>query len=187
MRATIQSRARPPVYPDFAGSKQSRRAAKPSWPRAREALQGTDQAYRTCAVCWSTVFIAHSFVQVSLNMTMPLWLLSLVKQPGAKDDTFFSTWVELIAHSFVQMSRNFTVPVSRYSLVRQVVVPAVAGVDAAVLARLTGLTGAGSLAGLTGAATVAALTGVAALAGLGALATTAAGLTGFAAARYFSC
>src|SRR5262245_57465817 len=109
-------------------------------------------------------------------MTMPLWLLSLLRQLLAAV-ALLVTSVELIAHSLVPTSRNFTAPVSRYSLVRQLVVPTVEGVTAAAVARVTGLTGAAMVAGLTGAAT---------LAGLGALATTA-GLTVLAAARYFSC
>src|SRR5262249_29065268 len=88
------------------------------------------RAHRVCGGCdcWPDVFIAHSLVQVSLNMTMPLWSALLVRQARPAEDFFTS--VELIAHSLVQTSRNITAPVSRYSLVRQGVVAATAGVTA---------------------------------------------------------
>src|SRR4029079_7498779 len=84
------------------------------------------QRYR--AAC-STVFIAHSWVQTSLNTMMPSWALCVVRQMRPTAESRLLTLVEFMAHSWVQTSLNSTAPVSRYTLVRHVVVAAVAAVE----------------------------------------------------------
>ncbi len=78
--------------------------------------------------CCCDVFIAHSFVQVSLNITTPFSPLSLVKQLGLAA-LRLATLVELIAQSFVQTSLNCTAPVARYCFVRQALPAETAGVE----------------------------------------------------------
>src|SRR5947209_2259427 len=76
--------------------------------------------YLMSAAASSAVFIAHSPVQVSLNMTTPC--SSCLVRQLATTAVCFSTCVELIAHSWLQVSRKLTAPVSRYSLDKQVAV-----------------------------------------------------------------
>ena len=100
--------------------------------RPRPGFSQLTDSYRhlACAmdIC-SSVFMAHSLVQRSLNSTTPLEFVSLARQVPPTVAVLLVSLVELIAHSLVQVSRNRTAPVSRYSLIRHVSVAAAAGAD----------------------------------------------------------
>jgi len=89
-------------------------------------------------VGWSALFIAHSLVQVSLNITIRSSLTSLLKQVRPTG-LCVATAVELIAHCRVQVSLNSTAPVARYSFVRHEVLG-----GGLVVPVLSALAGAGS-------------------------------------------
>src|SRR4051812_14422353 len=98
-------------------------------PHLAASSRGRNDCQRYRATACSALFIAHSWVQTSLNRMTPSWALSLVRQLRPTTESLLLTLVEFIAHSWVQTSLNSTAPVSRYSLVRHVVVAAVAGVE----------------------------------------------------------
>ena len=87
---------------------------------------------------WSALFIAHSLVQVSLNITIRSSLTSLLKQVRPTG-LCVATAVESIDHCRVQMSLNSTAPVARYSFVRHEVLG-----GGLVVPVLSALAGAGS-------------------------------------------
>ena len=58
----------------------------------------------------SSVFMAHSLAQRSLNSTTPLELISLAKQSPPTVVVVVVILVELIAHSLLQVSLNRTAP-----------------------------------------------------------------------------